>query len=291
MSMILDALKRADRERRQQDREVPNLDTNHGEQPLADRNRRRWRLWSGLLLFTVLVAGGVIWIQALWQPKPQLTGSRPVADPAQANSKPGVSPARQLASGQTAANAQKAAIETLYQEQEQTQVDQDPGQKLTREEITSLYRQAVNGSPEKATSGQESPAADTPASPNQASPPAASQRSTETAAVSTTPTADNQTKTDSIDAPDEPQEPALSGLPQLHTLPQSLQRNIPSINYQEHHFQPEGGSWVRLNRERKRAGDPINPDLRIESIDQEGLVLNYRGRSFRLKALNSWINM
>ena len=291
--MILDALKRADRERRQQDLEVPSLDTSHGERPLDARSRRRWLLWSGLLLFAVLMAGGAIWIRASWEPESRSTDSGPVMDPARAKSRRGESTAQPLGSEQTAAKVQRAAIEALYQEQEQTQVEQDSGRKLTREEIASLYRKAVEHSPEKTVSGQETPAADTPASAswNQALAPAGGQQSTETAAVSTKPQVGKQTNADSVDAPDEPQEPALSGLPQIHALPQSTQRNIPSINYQEHHYQPGGTSWVLLNRERKRAGDRINTDLRIESIDEDGLILNYRGRSFRLRALNSWINM
>jgi len=300
--MILDALKRADRERRQQDLEVPTLDTSHGDRPLDAQRRRRWLLWAGPALVVVLVAAGLAWFQSPWRFEPQSAHEQPEG-PGQAQAKRAPDSAKAGAiKTQPAPDPmpQKLAIDALYQEQDQPR--QDSERKLTREEIANLYRQAVNDSPESAASDPEAGdsktlAADTPASSNQATPASSTkaltvnQPSTATPPVSGSPQAGDQPKAKSGDAPDETRKPALNGLPQIHTLPQSMQRNIPSINYQEHHYQPGGGSWVRLNRERKRVGDQLNSDLRIESIDEEGLVLNYRGRSFRLRALNSWINM
>ena len=274
MSMILDALKRADRERRQQDLEVPTLDTHHGERSPGVRNRRLWLIGSGLLVFAFLVAGGIALIQAPWQPESRSAETQPETGKAQPQSAQTKPTARQ----QTAANPQQTTIEALYQEQAQMQVEQDSGRTLTREEIANLYRQAIEDTPEQDPDDQESRGT-------------ASAEVMETPTTTERPAASAALDAASAEASDDSRPSALSGLPQIHTLSQSMQRNIPSINYQEHHYQPGGGSWVRLNRERKQVGDPITPDLRIESIDREGLVLNYRGRSFRLKALNSWINM
>lgn len=301
MSMILDALKRADRERRQQDLEVPTLDTSHGERPPAARNRHLWLIGSGLLVSLTLLAGGVILIQTPWQPEPG--SANPQTKRGTAQTQPAQT--RSTSREQPATNPQQAAIEALYQEQEQKQrqPEQDSGPKLTREEIANLYRRAIETTPEQ-TPGRKTLAtesAETTANTNSAagteSPVATATLSAaepQSLTSSTSVPDSSQTgieDTDSAEASSDGRQLAARGLPQIHTLPQAMQRNIPSINYQEHHYQPGGGSWVRLNRERMQVGDQINPDLRIESIDREGLVLNYQGRSFRLKALNSWINM
>jgi len=306
VSMILDALKRADRERRQRDLEVPTLDTSHGERPPATRNRRLLLLGSGLLVCLALLAGGVVLIQAPWQPGPGSTNLQSERDTTQTQP----AQTRTTSREQTTTNPQQAAIEALYQEQEQRQPEQDSGPKLTRDEIANLYRQAIETTPEKnqgdrktlameraettaiaettantdSTAGTESPAATAALSTNEPLSPTGSTSVPNSSQTDIKDTGSAETSSDD-------RQPTARGLPQIHTLPQAMQRNIPSINYQEHHYQPGGGSWVRLNRERKQVGDRINPDLRIESIDREGVVLNYQGRSFRLKALNSWINM
>lgn len=290
MSMILDALKRADRERRQQDLEVPTLDTNHGDGLLVARSRRRWLAWSSVLMLVLMGTAVFLWLQTPWQSESQLAETKPqTPSPAQSgweSEAPGTQTGEaRLAQGQTEKEAQKTAIEALYQEQEQPQ--QDSGRKLTREEIASLYRQAVKDTADQTPDDQENETADRPAN-------ADTPLTTEALAVtpvSGAPQADIQAGEDSAQPQDNSRESASNTLPYIHTMPQSVQRNIPSINYQEHHYQPGGGSWVRLNRERKRVGDQISSELRIEAIDEKGLTLNYRGRSFRLGALNSWINM
>jgi len=181
------------------------------------------------------------------------------------------------------------------EEGEKVQPSEPSSEKLTREEIASLYRQAVSDAP------SDEPEADTQS--RQETETRAEPQLTEALSKlegQDEPVPDNPQTESQGPSPSEPKTPnastepvgsELTGLPQAHSLPPSIQRELPSINYQEHHYGPGGESWVRLNRERMRAGDRLTQDLRIESIDEEGLVLNYRGRSFRLKALNSWINM
>jgi hypothetical protein len=81
-------------------------------------------------------------------------------------------------------------------------------------------------------------------------------------------------------------------VPLLSSLSQQTKNEIPSVYYQLHDYSNNAAaSRVTLNGKSVRVGGSPAPGLRVEEILPNSVVLNYRGTQFRLRALNSWINL
>lgn len=79
--------------------------------------------------------------------------------------------------------------------------------------------------------------------------------------------------------------------PMLDELPATLRDAIPTLIYSRHDYRADGGeSSVLINREPRRVGDTTR-GVSIEDILPDSVVLSYRGTLFRLRALNSWVNL
>ncbi len=84
---------------------------------------------------------------------------------------------------------------------------------------------------------------------------------------------------------------SYSDVPYLHELAESRQSSIPSINYANHIYSDKGGA-VQLNGKMYKPGTRIHADITLESIVSDGIVLNYKNEfRFKLSALNSWVNV
>jgi len=81
--------------------------------------------------------------------------------------------------------------------------------------------------------------------------------------------------------------------PFLGELPQHRRDRIPSLRYQEHQFAPDAptASRVQLNGALYQAGDSLGGGLLLREILADSIVLEHEGLQFRLRALNSWINL
>lgn len=77
----------------------------------------------------------------------------------------------------------------------------------------------------------------------------------------------------------------------ISELPYAIQKNIPTIMYTRHKYRSEGDSFVRLNNVEFRQGQQVAEKLYIEEVLRDGIVLRYNNRKFKMKALNSWVNM
>jgi len=87
-------------------------------------------------------------------------------------------------------------------------------------------------------------------------------------------------------------EPALSPhpAPLLADLSQQQKDAIPTLMYLRHDYRENGTSSVLINGETRRVGDRIGA-VRVEEILRDSVVLRYRESLFRLRALNSWVNL
>lgn len=83
----------------------------------------------------------------------------------------------------------------------------------------------------------------------------------------------------------------LQQIPLLVQMSQRFRRSVPSIDYTVHVYSEESNSGiVNLNGSVRRIGSKLAPELRVIAILRDSVVLDYKGTQFRLMALNSWIN-
>ena len=79
--------------------------------------------------------------------------------------------------------------------------------------------------------------------------------------------------------------------PFLATLSQQSKDAIPTLLYQRHDYDSnEKKSSVLINGKTLRPGDSTS-GVRVEEILPDSVVLGYKGKQFRLRALSSWVNL
>jgi len=80
--------------------------------------------------------------------------------------------------------------------------------------------------------------------------------------------------------------------PFISDLSQQTKDRIPTIFYQRHDFSGSGAtSSVVLNGKSLRLGGLAAAGVTVEEILPDSVVLSHQGTQFRLRALNSWINL
>lgn len=80
--------------------------------------------------------------------------------------------------------------------------------------------------------------------------------------------------------------------PFLMDLSQQTRDEIPTIMYQRHNYGGDTSrSSVVLNGKTLRTGDNAAPGVTVDEILAESVILSFRGTQFRLRALNSWVNL
>jgi len=80
--------------------------------------------------------------------------------------------------------------------------------------------------------------------------------------------------------------------PFLANLSQRTKDAIPTLFYQRHDYSSNAAqSSVTLNGNTVQVGGSVQPGLKVEEILPDSVVLNYQGTQFRLRALNSWVNL
>ncbi len=80
--------------------------------------------------------------------------------------------------------------------------------------------------------------------------------------------------------------------PFIAQLSQQTKDGIPSIFYQRHDYRGDSArSVVVLNGQELRVGGRPAAGVTVDEILPDSVVLSYRGTQFRLRALNSWVNL
>ncbi|QDP02278.1 general secretion pathway protein GspB [Thalassotalea sp. PS06] len=78
-------------------------------------------------------------------------------------------------------------------------------------------------------------------------------------------------------------------VPLLAQLPDSFRNSVPPIQFSLHMYSSDIDSrWIRMNGQDYFEGGISPEGIEVEQIDPQFVVLNYRGKSFRLPALSSW---
>jgi len=80
--------------------------------------------------------------------------------------------------------------------------------------------------------------------------------------------------------------------PFIQDLSQQRKDAIPTLMYSIHNYSGKAGqSSVMLNGKSLRAGANVGKGVKLDEILPESIVLSYQGEQFRLRALNSWVNL
>lgn len=81
-------------------------------------------------------------------------------------------------------------------------------------------------------------------------------------------------------------------VPFLSTMSQQTKDAVPTVYYQRHDYSSDSSvSSVVLNGTKVRVGGSPFSGMKVDEILPDSVVLSYQGTQFRLRALNSWINL
>lgn len=74
----------------------------------------------------------------------------------------------------------------------------------------------------------------------------------------------------------------------LTQMPAWVQNGVPSLRFEQHVYESNGQGWVNVNGRDRYQGDMITPELELEDILPQQVILIYRGEKFSLPALTNW---
>lgn len=293
MSLILDALNRS----RQDVNTAPGLATQHPVEPIT-ANRRQYLLWVALSIAVVLIA----WLlvdRFTAPPVPAADIGAPVAELSK-------NFGSALSSVTTELKARAAASEQAVQ----SAVAESQPPAVTSPVTGQAPDSTVVAAPPVPQSAAEDEAVaqlyqnrdtlDEPVNPR--SSPDASVRPAQGEAIPASTADQSGTRTEKpvdIDqilqeAREEMENASLDDhpVPFLSSLSQQIKDDVPTVYYQRHDYSSNAAiSSVILNGKTMKVGDSPVPGMKVEEILPDSVVLSYHGTQFRLRALNSWVNL
>ncbi len=256
MSLILDALNRADKER-SEEQCTPSLHANYNPEVQHKQPIRRWAI-EGVVMVAViaLAVGGFIYSQQGNEKSQDKNTARQKLIPA-APIAPVVIPA--LEAQPVTPLAKDTAIDTITPATVAVLQAESSGQNQPRNaDIQSLYEQQSQPQPAPATIQKK------PLTPK-------------VSEITTTAVDEGLA--------------ILQQIPLLVQMSPRFQNAIPNIDYEVHVYAESNNvGFVRLNGKIMKIGADVIPGLKVIAILQDSLVLDYKGTQFRLLALNSWMN-
>ena len=278
MSLILDAINRSDQERADE-RPVPGLQSRHGPETANDAKR-----WHTPWLITICVLLVALLAVLFWPgqegPGQEGSGTEKPAAPAAVTSP---APESVVVPAPVPAPADTAPATTVNAPA-QTTAASTPEPVDTNPEIESLYVDAKRPVPKPLPGDRTLPRAGR-LPPEMAEEPAADP-APEPAGLDADAIAEAARKELAAPAYQD------SDLPLVNELNQRTRDEIPTIFFSEHTWSPDpSASIVTLNGERHQEGDNVAPGLTLVEILENSIVLDYRGTRFRLRSLNSWVNL
>jgi general secretion pathway protein B len=284
MSLILDALNRADQERNEQSQ---NLSLHCASTTLTPSNRpaRRWLVEAIVIIAAIAATYFFAQRETTQPPSNESVATRQQSSDQQNSSEQssGQQNNSQHSSSQATPGPAKPAenkppaVEKIAKEPTikpiiQTQTATDKPINASKEEsnsaVSSLYQQQAQAAKKQNQVQKKSPSKPKPTKA--------------TSNIKRSPSAEKADSALSI----------FEQMPLLAQLPNRIKQKVPSIDYSVHVFSDtQTGGLVTLNGKRRRTGDEIAPGLVVIKILQNSVVLDYKGTQFRLLALSSWGNL
>jgi general secretion pathway protein B len=85
---------------------------------------------------------------------------------------------------------------------------------------------------------------------------------------------------------------SITDVPDFNQLAWNFKQQIPTISYSRHNYVEYGVRSIVINGQVLGVGNVTNVgQLVIEEIFVDGVIIRYRDTTFKLRALNGWINM
>lgn len=292
MSLILDALQRAQRERGAPAGDALTPDSSEAMDAAARADhaggagpwRSAWVRWLATSLLLSLLLLLVLLFALLFErwrgSVPSATQSLPAVKPAVRDVAAGTPPASPPRSDPATTVAQRAPpsdVTTEVRETPETRDDLNPMPVADpfAAEVAALYaaEPALEASPEP-WSGSGSGSGSKPKPEDETE-----QATLDVAALSAMAEAE-------LGAAPLAEHP----VPLLDTFSKQQKDAIPTLIYLQHDYRADGGSQVLLNRQLCVEGDTVS-GVRVEQILPDSVVLRRGETTFRLRALNSWVNL
>jgi general secretion pathway protein B len=259
MSLILDALNRAEQERSEKNH-IPSLQSMHGSTEVV-RPSLLQRLHLERWLIVLVVAYLAVDYFSDKPASPMVTpASAPVAAPVEI---PGPAPevVQKPQAEKLVAPAPAPEPVSAARPESTPAVDSKPASRVaSSREVESLYSAPATDPEKSRAAGKAEPLVDNTAAP-----------ASQTAATE--------------------QQRAYARAEEITQLPLDFRQQIPSLKYGNHIPASESAdSRVVLNGTVYKEGDQVAPGLVLKGISEQGIVLEFQGTQFRLEAHNSWIN-
>lgn len=269
MSLILDALKRAERERQDTENPVPVTETiiqdiNRPE-VLPEKNPFNWR-WVLLLLIVGFI---LVWVFLSKTSKVEV----PVVPSINKTSDSDAQVSKQVSVSRDYAVSQSSAHSYNNRDQE----------------VTHLYQQAPSSLPKV----QDVQVAQLYAENAAASSVSIDDQSVEAVSVAVTnPLPDaNAQLPKNMQVNSESRRIIDTDAIAFDELSFNQKQLFPSISYSQHNYLGNSASSVVINGELMRVGSRITQDLSVEEIVEDGVIFNFYHKRVSFKALSGWINM
>jgi len=74
----------------------------------------------------------------------------------------------------------------------------------------------------------------------------------------------------------------------LTQMPEWVQKGVPTLRFEQHIYASDDQGWVNVNGRNRYQGDMIAPELQLNEILPQQVILKYRGEVFSLPALTNW---
>lgn len=284
MSLILDALNRADNERKNQDA-VPGLTTIHPAPVMVveEKSGNKNGLYIAISLSIIALIASVYWF--IGKPKEAVEVNAHISH-TQATKPPVTNTASSLTQ-QPEVNA--PAIADVADNQ--SIVEDKSAESLIAAKPTAAVEQLYTAPEAQATSADpqvnELYSAEEPVASESIEDPFP-----ESSALAGEPTHITNTGRGSMENLPLRNFATIINVQDFNELPWNTKQQIPTISYQRHNFLAGGVSTVVINGQTLGVGNiATSSQLVVQEIFEDGVVLKRGNVIFKLRALNGWINM
>ena len=75
----------------------------------------------------------------------------------------------------------------------------------------------------------------------------------------------------------------------VEDMPESLKAQLPAINVTAHIYAEDAElRMAKINGVVRHEGDSLGPDLRLRSVTETGIILEFRGRAYSVDVIGTW---